>query len=203
MKSKLILITIALTFVSLQLFAKSTKNIEFKTFGISIEKPVAWFDISAENYAEHLKNIKTEDKEFSELIKKHASIPFFAITKFQEPHEDLNPSLKINIKPAGNLDLTKPDQILMSIISNLESKFTNFKIIEEPKISSINGKTCGFTRFNYTLKINDELSFETSSALWILPYNNQFFLIGAGFRTDEKNGKFEEIKKIVNSIKLY
>ncbi|MCW7491013.1 hypothetical protein [Leptospira meyeri] len=202
MKNKTILITIALTFASQQLFAKNTKTAEFKTFGISIEKPNNWFDMSAENYAEHLNNINTQDDEFNDLIKKHAKIPFFAITKFKEPHDDLNPSLKINIKPAGNLDLSKPDIIIKSIISAMESKFLNFKIIDEPKITSINGKSSGYARFSYTLKVDEDLSFETTSALWILPHNNQFFIIGAGDRTDEKNGKFEEIRKIVNSIKL-
>ncbi|MCW7468291.1 hypothetical protein [Leptospira kanakyensis] len=203
MKNRFIIIAIALTFVSQHLYAKNTKTVEFKTFGISIDKPNGWFDVSAEDYSEHLKNIKTNDDEFTDLIKKHATIPFFAITKYKEPHDDLNPSIKINIKPAGNLDLSKPDMILKSITSVLESKFLNYKIIDEPKIVTINGKTCSFARFSYTLKIDEELSFETTSALWILPHNNQFFMIGAGFRTDEKNGKFEEIKKIINSIKLF
>ncbi|MCZ8343304.1 MAG: hypothetical protein O9301_09760 [Leptospira sp.] len=203
MKKNTISILLLITLVSTQLLAKNTKTAEFKTFKFSIEKPDDWFDITVENYAEQLNQIKTLDEDFNELIKKHAKIPFFAITKYKEPHDDLNPSLKINIKPAGNLDLSKPELIVKALLSFMETKFSNFKIIEEPKLIKINGQQAGYARFSYTLKVDDDVSFDTSSALWILPHNGQFFLIGAGYRSDEKNGKFEEIKKIVNSIILY
>lgn len=202
-KKNTITILLFLTLVSAQLLAKNTKTTEFKTFKISIEKPNDWFDITVEDYAEHLNNIKTLDEDFNELIKKHSKIPFFAITKYKEPHDDLNPSLKINIKPAGSIDMSKPDLIVKALLQLMETKFANFKVVEEPKIVNINGQSAGYARFSYTLKVDDDLSFDTSSALWILPHNGQFFLIGAGYRTDEKNGKFEEIKKIVNSIILH
>ncbi len=203
MKLKLILATIMQLMLTIQINAKDTQTIRFQTFGISIEKPNTWFEISAEDFTNNLNNVKTKDEEFNELLKKHAKVPFFAIYKFKDPYEDINPSLKINISPAGSLDRTKPDLFLNSIIKTMESKFANFSIINKPEISYINGKTCAFAKYSYTLSVHGGISYEITSALWILPHKNNVFIIGVGYRSDETNVKFAEFRKIVYSIKLF
>jgi hypothetical protein len=203
MKFKLILTTILQLMLTIQINANDTQTIKFQTFGISIEKPNSWFEISAESYTDNLNKVKTKDEEFNALLRKHSKVPFFAIYKFKDPYDNINPSLKINISPAGSMDSAKPDLFLKSIIRTMESKFANFRIISKPELDSINGKKCAFAKYSYSLAVEGAISYKITSALWILPHKNQIFIIGVGYRSDEANAKFAEFRKIVSSIKLF
>ena len=73
------------------------------TLGFSIRKPGSWHYLTAEQHRENLKRSDFADPKFKELVTRYARTPFLAITKYKEPHDDLNPSVQVNAREASNL----------------------------------------------------------------------------------------------------
>src|SRR5262249_28523885 len=82
----------------------SAQNIyKNSTLGFSIKKPASWHYVTAEQFQQNLTRIDLNDPKMKELMARYAQVPFFAITKHKEPHDDLNPSVRVNAREAGTL----------------------------------------------------------------------------------------------------
>jgi hypothetical protein len=172
------------------------------TVGFSVTKPAEWYFLSAEQSAENLARARLKDEEFQKLVQKYATAPVVAITKYEEPYDDLNPSLKVNIRPLGNFSANKPTAILDLISKQFESLFEDFEVVTAPKETKMAGLKAGYLKVHFSMKIPDGRTFPTCSELWVVPRGKHFFMIGAGTRQDEKTGKREEIEKILGTIKI-
>lgn len=172
------------------------------TVGLAVVKPADWHFMTAEQNAENLDRTKLKDEHFQELVKKYATAPLVVITKYKEPYEDLNPSVKINMRPLGDFAAEDPKTILTQATAPLKNVFQDFRMVTAPKETKVSGLRAAYAKFNYSLEIPDGRSFPTCSEIWVVPRGKHFFMIGAGTRQDEKTGKREEIQKIVDSLKI-
>jgi len=73
------------------------------TAGFEITKPADWHYLTAEQNQENLSRVELTDDEYKEALLKYATVPLVAMVKYAEPFDDLNPSVKVNIKPLGEL----------------------------------------------------------------------------------------------------
>jgi hypothetical protein len=190
--------------VALSASAQGAKDNTYKnpTVGLTLVKPADWHFMTAEQNAENLERTKLKDEQFQELVKKYASAPLVVITKYKEPYDDLNPSLKINMRPLGDFSAEDPKTILTRATAPLKNALKDFKIVTAPKDTNVSGLKAAYAKFHYSLGIPDGRSFPTCSEMWVVPRGKHFFLIGTGTRQDEKTGKREEIQKIVDSLKI-
>lgn len=67
------------------------------TAGFSVTKPIGWHYVTAEQNLNNLKATQLGDKEFQAAMIKYATTPMVAMTKHEEPYDDVNPSFKVNI----------------------------------------------------------------------------------------------------------
>lgn len=172
------------------------------TVGFSVTKPAEWHFLSAEQNAEHLSRARLKDEAFQQLVQKYANAPMVAITRYEEPYDDLNPSLKVNMRPLGNFSADKPTAILDLISKQFESLFEDYKVITAPKETKLAGLKAGYLKVHFSMKVPDGRTFPTCTEFWIVPRGKHFFMIGAGTRQDEKTGKREELEKILATIKI-
>ncbi len=170
--------------------------------GFEVTKPESWQFLTAEQNLENLKQTKLSDEEFQKLMLKYATAPLVAMMKHPEPFDDLNPSLKVNVKPFGQLRGTDPKQILSMVSVQFASIFKDYELMEGPIDTEVSGIKSGYLRFNYSLQIPDGRTFPTTSELWIVPRGDYFFMIGAGTRQDEKTGTRKEIQEILKTVKI-
>lgn len=170
--------------------------------GFEVTKPASWQFLTAEQNLENLKQTKLSDEEFQKLMLKYATAPLVAMMKHPEPFDDLNPSLKVNVKPFGQLRGTDPKQILSMVSVQFASIFKDYELMEGPIDTEVSGIKSGYLRFNYSLQIPDGRTFPTTSELWIVPRGDYFFMIGAGTRQDEKTGTRKEIQEILKTVKI-
>jgi hypothetical protein len=170
--------------------------------GFEITKPESWQFLTAEQNLENLKRTKLSDEEFHRLMLKYATAPLVAMMKYPEPFNDLNPSLKVNVKPFGQLKGIDPKQILTMVSGQFGNIFKDYQVVEGPKDAEVSGIKSGYLRFNYSLQIPDGRTFPTTSELWIVPRGDYFFMIGAGTRQDEKTGTRKEIQEILKTVKI-
>jgi len=170
--------------------------------GFEVTKPKSWQFLTAEQNLENLKRTKLSDEEFQQLMLRYATAPLVAMMKYPEPFDDLNPSLKVNVKPFGQLKGIDPKQILSMVSVQFGSIFQDYEAVEGPTDTEVSGIKSGYLRFNYSLQIPDGRTFPTTSELWIVPRGDYFFMIGAGTRQDEKTGTRKEIQEILKTVKI-
>jgi hypothetical protein len=188
--------------VGLAFAGKSENTFRSVSVGFEITKPESWQFLTAEQNLENLKRTKLNDEEFHQLMLKYATAPLVAMMKYPEPFDDLNPSLKVNVKPFGQLKGIDPKQLLSLVSGQFASIFKDYKLVEGPIDAEVSGIKSGYLRFNYSLQIPDGRTFPTTSELWIVPRGDYFFMIGAGTRQDEKTGSRKEIQEILKTVKI-
>ena len=181
--------------------AQSSEHLVNQTLGLEISKPAKWVHLTAEENAKNLNEAFKNDAEFQNILAKYATIPIFAFTKFPEPYTDLNPSIKINARPIGDLAGKTGGELLASLAPVLSKIYPDFKIEQSPQDSIIGGKAAAYVRFHYTL-VTNEAQFPTTSELWVVPNGPYFLMIGAGTRQDEATGTREEIHSILSTIRI-
>lgn len=186
----------------LALLAQPADVFRSPTAGFEIAKPSSWHYATAEQNRENLNAAKLTDQEFQAAMLKYATTPLVILTKFAEPYPDLNPSLKVNIRPLGQLKGRPPADVIRLILPQLERAFKDFQLVQPPTDVVVSGLNAAYARIHYTLQTSDGHSFPTASELWVIPRGEFFFMIGAGTRQDEKTGSREEISTIINSIKI-
>lgn len=200
------LVLIFLIFVSNTFATKEKDNklvkYENNVIGFQISYYKNWVTLDSKSLATNLNNLTTKDSNFTKLLQTNASLPFFAISKYQEPHDDLNPSLRVNARPLGGLKGKSMVEIIKIIIPNFQKIYEDFKIIDEPKIIKINNIEMAYTKFYYILKNTDGKEFKSCSELWLIDKGDFFIMIGAGSKQDESNGKRQEIQDMINTIKI-
>jgi hypothetical protein len=196
-----VLVVIMFVFSTLA-FAGSDNTFTNVTVGFSVTKPDAWQFFTVEQNLENLKRIKLKDEEFRKSMLKYSTAPLVAMTKYSEPYDDLNPSLKVNIKPLGNLKGMDVKDIINMITAPLKDVVKDFKVTVPPAETTVSGLKAGYVQFNYSVTSPDGRSFPTTSELWIVPRCDYFFMIGAGTRQDEKTGTRAEIQGILKTAKI-
>src|SRR5262245_19045565 len=157
------------------------------TLGFSIRKPASWHYLTAEQHRDNLKRSDFNDPQFKELVTRYARTPFLAITKHKEPHDDLNPSIRVNAREAGNLKGMAPEKVAELMATGFARIFKDYAVAEGPVASTLSGHPAGYLRVNYTLEAGGG-AYPTASELWIVPRGELVFIIGAGTRQDEKSG---------------
>ena len=173
------------------------------TVGFEITKPNSWQFVTVEQHLENLKNTKLDDEDFHQLMLKYATTPLVAMTKYPEPYDDLNPSLKVNVKRFGKFKGTDPKQILAIVSAQIKNVFADFKIVQKPRDTVVSGIKSAYMKMNYSLQSPDGRTFPTTSELWIVPRGEYFFMIGAGTNQDGKTGSRKEIEDILQSVRIH
>jgi hypothetical protein len=192
----------ALVLIAVTASAGSADVFRSATAGFEVTKPAEWTFISAEQNLENIKRTEIKDKEFHAAMVKYATAPLVAMTKYPEPFDDLNPSLKVNIRPFGPIKGMAPTKIMNVLVSQFEKVFQEFVLVEAPRPVKVAGIESGYMKINFSMQTADGRKFATTSELWIVPRGDYYFMIGAGTRQDEKTGSRKEIQAIVDTIRF-
>lgn len=180
---------------------QSGERITIPSLGISIVRPASWVTITADQNARNLGNVQMDDPQFQALAKRYANSPVVAMAKHREPYADLNPSLKINVRPLGGFAGHAPEEIIAAALPMFQHGFADLKVLEGPKHTTLAGKPAGFVRMAYTLRTH-EMAVPAVSEIWVVPKGPVFFMIGSGTRADEGTGTRAEVRSIINTLKL-
>lgn len=183
-------------------FAVDTNAFSNPTAGLALSKPAGWHYLSAAQNMDNIKRMKLSDEEFHALMKQYASAPLVAMSKYQEPFDDVNPSFKVNLRPFGQLKGIPATELIKLILPQFQKTFKDFVLVQAPGEVKVAGIPSAYARIDYTMELPDGRSFPTSSELWIVPRGDYFFMIGAGTRQDEKTGTRAEIQGILDTVKI-
>jgi len=169
--------------------------------GIEVTKPASWTILTAQQHLDNFNKIPLKDSALSEYAKKNVSIPIIAFAKYPEPFDDINPSLKINLRAAGTFKGKDGIGILKILLPGMQKSMMDFDVIAGPEKVTIDRLPAGHAKISYRMTFGGT-SYDIVSELWIVPRGNFFFIIGAGYRADGKTGSAKEIAAIVKTIKI-
>jgi hypothetical protein len=177
------------------------EQVQIPTLGLTVNRPNGWATITADENSRNIRSVQMDDPQFQEMAARYANSPVFAISKYEEPYSDLNPSFKINVRPLGGFAKLSPEDILAAAIPTFARAFNDVKVLEGPRGTQVSGKQSAYARLSYPLKANG-VAIPTISEIWIVPNGSIFFMIGAGTRADEKNGTRAEMRRILNTVRI-
>ncbi|HEX8840447.1 MAG TPA: hypothetical protein VF750_08275 [Sphingomicrobium sp.] len=177
------------------------ERINIPSLGLGIVRPASWVTITADQNARNLRSVRMDDPEFQALATRYANSPIVAMAKHPEPYADLNPSLKINVRPLGGFAGHPPEEILAAALPMFQHAFADMRVLEGPKRTSLVGRPAGFVRMAYTLRAGT-IAVPAVSEIWVVPKGPVYFMVGSGTRADERNGSRAEVRAIIDTLKL-
>lgn len=196
------LLAVTLVFSVKTTMAADVSVFNSPTAGLQLTKPSGWSYQTVAQNMDNIKAVKLSDAELHAAMQRFATAPLVAMTKFPEPFDDVNPSVKVHIKPYGGLHGKRPQEIIGLMLPQLQKAFKDFVVVQSPTDAVVSGIQSAYARMNYTMEIPDGRRFPTTSELWVVPRGDYFFLIGAGIRQDERTGGREEIQNILKTMKI-
>lgn len=169
-------------------------------FGFTATKPKGWHFTTAEQYHSNLSRV--EGEKIKELISRYNKVPFFSVTKYnQDTYTDLNPSVQVRVREAGNAKGVQLLSIMKLTAGVVLQTYKDAVIVEGPAETTISGVKGAYMRVNFTFEIAG-MKLPATSELWMVPHKELFFTIAASTRQDEKNAKRSEVRQVIDSIKL-
>jgi hypothetical protein len=200
--SRITLVLLLIFFFSTLCHAAEAETFRNPCAGISITKPAEWYYMSIDQNYENLKKSKMKNEELKNMSLKMADVPMVIITKYQQPYNNLNPTLKIDAKPAGDFKGTDPKKMLSGLISSMNDIFNGYKIIKGPSNAKVDGLAGAYVRFNTIMEFEGGQAYPSCSEVWLIPRGEHIFMFSANTRQDESNCTRDEIRKIIDTIKI-
>ena len=171
-----------------------------ETTGIKINSG-SWHYIKAKEHLQGLKHIKLRDKKLQKFMLKENN-PLFVLMKYKRPYKGVNPSIKVDMVPMGNMDYSQSEKIVKLNMDLLKKASSNFKVITQPESVYVGGLKGSYAHVQYEIHNQAGAAFFISSELWIIPKDGYFIMIGAATRANEKTGTRKEIKDIIKTIEF-
>jgi hypothetical protein len=182
--------------------ARDSNSFVNETAGLRLSKPADWVYVTAAQNLENRQAIKFSDQEFQAAMRKYSSAPLVILNKYKEPYDDVNLSVEIGLMPYGDFKGSTPVELMKYLIPNIERLLKDVVVVQEPLMATIAGIDSAHARMHFTMEVSDGRTFPATHEVWIVPHGDYFFVIEAGSRQDEKNGKREEIRTILRSIQI-
>ena len=177
------------------------ETITIPTVGLTVVRPPGWSTITAAENIRNIRSVEMDDPELQELAARYSTTPIVAFAKYKEPYDNLNPSLKINVRSLGAFAGHAPEDILEAALPTFNRMFGDLHVEVAPTRTTLSGKPAAHAKLSYTLRAQGRV-IPTISEIWVVPSGPIFFMIGTGTRADETNGSRAEVHAIVESIKV-
>jgi hypothetical protein len=143
-----------------------------------------------------------KDKEFQEQMKKRASAPLVVVMKHPEPHDDLNPSVQVIVRPLGELQGKSATALMEIIVPTLSRVMANFETVQPIQETKVGGLPAAYTKAKYMVKNQEGAEFKTLTRMWVVPRGAFLFMISMSGPQDGPDVSESEFKVILDSIKI-
>jgi hypothetical protein len=172
------------------------------TAGFSIIKPSAWSFASMEQVAANRAVAQLKDKELQEQIRQRANAPLVAVLKYPEPHDDLNPSIQVIVRPTGQLENKTGVELMHIVVPSIQQAMADFAFVEKIQETKVSGMPAAYMKAKYTVSNKEGREFKTLSRMWIIPRGSFMFIISMSGPQEGPDVSETEFKAILDSIKI-
>lgn len=157
--------------------------------GFSITKPAQWFFESSAT-SDRVRDI---DVGLVEVV---------SIMKHKEPYPDLNTSLNISCASRDKLVVTLPRTLIKIFINKVQQRYEGAVVEEGPAEVTVAGRGAAYARITFEAKIHGAGPFPVCAELWAFTAGDQFWIVSAESRQDEKTGSRKELHQVLETMKI-
>ncbi|HXV78001.1 MAG TPA: hypothetical protein VD788_16955 [Candidatus Polarisedimenticolaceae bacterium] len=182
--------------------ADEGQRFENATAGISLERPAGWVTASIQQVEANRKRVRLPDDELQAAVEEHASAPLFVFTRYPEPHDDLNPSIQVILRPLGELAGLPPIEVMQAAVGPLQEIFGNFEFVEEIHPTEVAGYPAARMSATYTIENDEGRAFETVSKMWIVPRGSFMFMLGMSGAIEDRDELEEIFERAIGSVEI-
>lgn len=198
----LTVLCISLAAVSADAPAMNTNRFHSPTAGFAVSKPADWQFGSMEQVATNRAIARLKDKELEAQIRQRASAPLVVILKHPEPHDDLNPSFQVMLRPVGQLEGKSATELMRLVVPTIQRAMADFSFVEEIREVRIGQMPAAYMKAKYTAANSEGREFKTLSRMWIVPRGSFMFLLSASGPQEGPDVSEAAFKAIVDSIQI-
>ncbi len=170
--------------------------------GFQITKPANWHFLPTEVVAKNLALPRLREKDLEQAIRSRPTVPFLVITKYQEPHAGLNPSVQVSFRTQGDLTGKGARALLDRMVTRLKENFSDFQELAPVGETTIDSRPAAQTLAKYTVRDSSGAEFKTVAYMWVIPRGEYMLTINAYAPEDGPDASTDEFKKILGSVKL-
>lgn len=181
---------------------ESRNRYENTTIGFEVTKPKSWHFQRTQRFSESLNHAQLSGPEFRALLFKFADGPLVSMTKYAEPYTDLNPALKISVRPFGKRLGEDATQVLGLISGQFAEAYKDYELVQAPTDGLVSGIDSAYMRVHYTVRAPYGRMIPAASEIWVVPQSGYFYLISSSTRQDEATGTRAEIREIIKTTEF-
>lgn len=182
--------------------AVNTNRFHSPTAGFTVVKPAAWQFASMEQVATNRAIARLKDKELEEQIRQKANAPLVVILKHPEPHDALNPSVQVMVRPVGPLEGKTAVELMRLVVPTIQRAMADFEFVDAIRETQVGDMPAAYMKAKYTVANPEGREFKTLSRLWIVPRRSFMFLISASGPQTGPDVSETEFKAILDSIQI-
>ncbi|RLA44880.1 MAG: hypothetical protein DRR42_19960, partial [Gammaproteobacteria bacterium] len=120
----------------------------------------------------------------------------------QEPFNDMNVGVTVQIRELGSVESPLPKEIIGNILAQFSQSVDDYELISGPTDIIVGGRPAAHAEFRFTVVSPDGRHMAVRSASWFVPRDGYAFLIGGSSREDESTGSFDEVESIITTIEI-
>jgi hypothetical protein len=167
--------------------------------GIQLRTPPGWHLVDPALNLKAFKSLKFDERELRTAQRGYSSKLLCILNKYPPSFRGLNPTLKIDSKPAEG---KTPMEMMTSLVPLFQRSLRQLVVVRAPTEVTLGGVTGAYFQGTYQVQTRRN-SYPTSSELWILPHRGGFLVIGVNTLQDEKDGARQEMLEALSSLELF
>lgn len=173
--------------------------------GFGLVKPSAWRFATIEMEEANRSRVSLGNGNLDELVRRNASAPLVVVLKHSEPYDKLNPSVKVGIRPLGQLATSSPRRIAEVVVAGMAQSVPSFSLEGEIEDTVVSGLPAAAFRARLTVTAtasDQQTDYPVLSRTWLVPRGNYLFMIGMGGPPTGEDVSESEFATILESIEI-
>jgi hypothetical protein len=166
-------------------------------------KPHEWIFGTLELEEANRRRVSVGDKDVDEKLRANASAPLVTIAKYPEPTDKLNPSVKVVLRPLGQLQGKSPREIAQITARGMSAAIPSFRVEGDIEKAAIDGHDAAFFRSRFSITAGEQGStFAVRSRTWLVPRGSYLFIIAMSGPETGEQGLEADFDRILRSVMI-
>jgi hypothetical protein len=171
--------------------------------GFGLVKPAGWLFAPVEWDEVNRQRVSIGNAELDELVRKHASAPLLIVLKHPEPYDKINPSIKVTLRPLGQLQGMMPRAIAEVVVAGMKQSIPSLELQGDIEETSVGGLAAAHLRSRVTITAGEPAQdFLVLSRMWFVPRGGYLFLVGMSGPVTGDEVSEQEFAKVLRTIQI-
>lgn len=183
--------------------AASESRFHSEVAGFSLTKPKGWHFGTVESEQQNRQRVSVGNAELDELVRKQANASLVTVSKYPEPSDKLNPSVKVILRPLGSLHGVPPKNLATVVVNGMKGAIPSFQVDGEIEDVVVSGLPGAKVRSHFTIEqVEQGTKFDVSSRTWFVPRGAYFFMIAMSGPVAGEDVSEAEFEQVLASIEI-